>query len=251
MSISVCMATCNGAPFLREQVASILPQLDLADELIAVDDASSDATVAVLESFHDPRIRILRHAVNRGVIQTFEHALRESTGDILFLCDQDDRWHHDKVARVLHVFEGSPEITLVTTSVELIDGAGLPIGVSTKSAHQVRLGMIANLIKNRYQGCTMAFRRELLDATLPFPAGIPMHDSWIGLINACVGRAEYIAEPLVQYRRHGSTVTSGKRGATRLMVAQRWGLLRGLLGRTASLFRLRRRLKTACHTFAH
>lgn len=49
-----------------------------------------------------------------------------------------------------------------------------------------------------------------------------MHDSWIGLINAIVGRAEYIVEPLVQYRRYGSTVTSGKHGPAGLMAGQAW-----------------------------
>lgn len=226
-SISVCMATCNGAPFLREQVASILPQLGPADELVAVDDASSDNTVTILESFLDPRIRIFRHAANQGVIRSFEHALREARGDIIFLSDQDDRWHYDKVSRVLQVFKESPEITLVMTNAEFIDGEGLPLGVKTEGGDRIRLGMMANVIRNRYRGCTMTFRRCTLDWFLPFPADIPMHDMWIGAINNLYGKSYFIDEPLIAYRRHGNNLSpNGGRWIQR--IAWRWHLIKDL-----------------------
>ena len=61
MLISVCMATYNGAKYLREQVDSILQQefrhnSDVEMELVVSDDESTDDTVRILESYHDPRI---------------------------------------------------------------------------------------------------------------------------------------------------------------------------------------------------
>ena len=70
--VSVCMATYNGERFIREQVTSILTQLSPDDEIVAVDDASQDASVAILEDFRDPRIRIICQLENRGVLRTFE-----------------------------------------------------------------------------------------------------------------------------------------------------------------------------------
>ncbi len=243
--LSVCMAAYKGARFIREQVDSVLRQLGPEDELIVADDASPDETVAILEGFHDARVRVLRHPQNVGVIRAFESALAQARGEIIFLCDQDDVWLEEKVARVLAVFENSPATTLVLTNAELIDGQGRPLGQMLHTGARPPLGAAANLLKNRYQGSTMAFRREILEAALPFPEGIPMHDSWIGMVNALVGRAAYLPQGLIYYRRHESNATSPKHGPIRRMIAQRWGLLRALVGRRKALAHTRARLRSA------
>ena len=243
-SISVCMATYNGARFLGEQVASVLPQLRANDELIVADDASQDETVAILESVRDERVRILRQPRNAGVLKTFESALRQAMGEIVFLCDQDDIWREDKVASVLGAFENSPETTLVLTNGELMDTRGRLLGQMLHSGAPLPLGATANFIRNRYQGSTMAFRREILDAALPFPEHIPMHDSWIGLVNALVGKAAYLPQSLVYYRRHENNATSRNHGPLRRMGAQRWELLKALLRRSHALIQVRRALRT-------
>src|SRR5262245_13619427 len=88
--VSVCLATYNGVEHLREQVDSILADLGPHDEVVVVDDASGDATVALLEGFGDPRVRIVRSAHNQGHVRTFERAIREASGEIIMLSDQDD-----------------------------------------------------------------------------------------------------------------------------------------------------------------
>jgi glycosyltransferase involved in cell wall biosynthesis len=241
--ISVCMAAYNGARFIGEQIASVLAQLGSADELIVADDASTDKTVSILEGFRDPRLRVLRHAQNSGVIKAFERALRQATGEIIFLCDQDDIWRDSKVARVLAVFQNSPRTTLVLTNGELMDAHGHALGEFLHSGAHLPLGAVANLIRNRYQGSTMAFRREILDAALPFPAGIPMHDSWIGLVNALVGRAVYLPESLMLYRQHENNATSRRHGPIHRMLAQRWRLFKALVSRREALVRTRKALR--------
>jgi glycosyltransferase involved in cell wall biosynthesis len=238
------MAAHNGARFIREQVESILGQLAADDELVVVDDASSDETVAILESFSDPRLRIVRRERNCGVLQSFERALQEAKGEIVFLCDQDDVWRGDKVAEMLKVFDRSAETTLVLSNGELIDGRGRLLGQALHAGDRLPLGVPANLIKNRYQGSTMAFRREILAAALPFPEGIPMHDSWIGLVNGLVGKASYLPQKLIYYRRHGENATSRQHGPVRHMAAQRWGLVKALIARAGALTRMRKALRT-------
>jgi glycosyltransferase involved in cell wall biosynthesis len=237
------MAAHNGARFIREQIESILSQLSFGDELIVVDDASSDETVAILESFRDPRIRVIRQAPNCGVLKTFERALREARGGIVFLCDQDDIWRGDKVAKTMEAFERSPATTLVMSNGDLIDDRGRMLEEALHASDRLPLGVVANVVRNRYQGSTMAFRREILAAALPFPSGVPMHDSWIGIVNAVVGRAVYLPQKLVSYRRHGGNVTSRQHGPIRRMAAQRWGLLKALVCRTGALLRMRRELR--------
>ncbi len=239
------MAAYNGARFIAAQVASVLRQLGSDDELIVADDASTDETVRVLEGFRDPRLRVLRHVRNSGVVKAFESALRQATGEIVFLCDQDDVWREDKVASVLLAFQSAPGTTLVLTNGELMDGEGNSLGKTLYTSPHLPLGAAANLIRNRYQGSAMAFRREILEAALPFPEGIPMHDSWIGLVNALVGRALYLPQSLILYRRHENNATSRQHGPIHRMIAQRWNLLTALASRRKALARARKALRRA------
>jgi glycosyltransferase involved in cell wall biosynthesis len=226
--ISVCLAAYNGSAFLRDQVASILPQLGAADELIAVDDASSDDSVGILNSFRDPRIRIFRHTTNHGVIATFEHALSEAAGDIIFISDQDDVWREDKVERIQGRFSLCPDVSLVLSDVAVIDAAGRVTADSWIGSKRFRTSMLCNLMRNRYLGCTMAFRRHLLDLVLPIPDDTPMHDMWIGMVNEIFGKTEFIHEPLVFYRRHGKNVTTGKHAPVAQMLRWRIALAKNL-----------------------
>jgi glycosyltransferase involved in cell wall biosynthesis len=236
------MATYNGADFVREQIASILPQLGPDDEIVAVDDASQDASVAILEGFHDSRIRIIRQAENRGVVRSFERAIREAAGEIIFLADQDDIWHADKVATMQRAFTSDPGVTLVLSNKELIDSSGHPLSRELYGNGRFLPGVLPNLIKNRYQGSTMAFRRDILEAVLPLPDGIPMHDSWIGLVNAMIGRTVYLPEKLLFYRRHEGNVTIPRHGPLRWMLKQRWRLVSSLALRLGTMIRVKRSL---------
>src|SRR5262245_50643848 len=73
--ISVCMATFNGERYLAEQVRSILSELGPDDELVVVEDCSTDSTPALLRSFGDPRIKVYGNDRNRGVNYSFGRAL--------------------------------------------------------------------------------------------------------------------------------------------------------------------------------
>src|SRR3954463_2208062 len=90
--VSVCMAAYQGERYIALQLRSILDQLCDDDEVLIVDDASKDCTCGEIEAVQDPRIVLIRNGANRGVLRTFETALTRSSGDIIFLSDQDDVW---------------------------------------------------------------------------------------------------------------------------------------------------------------
>lgn len=205
--ISVCMAAYNGERYIADQLQSILRQRSDSDEVIVVDDASGDDTAAIVERFRDERIRIFRNPRNRGVAASFERAILEAQGDIIFLSDQDDLWKPDKVSRFMRVFN-DPKITLALSDANIMDAEGK---VSRQSYFQTLGGFVPgvmqNILRNHYIGCTMAFRRDILVYCLPFPKNVPMHDWWIGIVNDSFGKTAYIDEPLVDYRRHGQNVS--------------------------------------------
>jgi glycosyltransferase involved in cell wall biosynthesis len=106
------MAAYNGGAFVEAQLHSILPQLNSGDEVVIVDDGSMDDTLQRVTKIGDARVRLLRHEKNAGVVATFEDALRSATGDVLFLCDDDDLWAPTKVRKFLDVFERQADVGL-------------------------------------------------------------------------------------------------------------------------------------------
>jgi glycosyltransferase involved in cell wall biosynthesis len=203
--VSVCMATHNGATFLKEQLDSILLQLDKSDELIISDDHSSDDTLSILQSYNDPRIKIITHAQAIGVSQNFEASLAQSKGDYIFLADQDDVWMPSKKEIALRYLQ---QYDLVMSDCLVVDRQLAPQHSSFYILNGSRKGFLKNLIKNSYMGCCMAFSRKLLSRALPFPKDIPMHDQWIGIVGEMHFKVHFMNEVLVYHRKHYSNATT-------------------------------------------
>lgn len=212
--VSVCMAAYNGQRFIVDQLRSILAQLSEQDEVIVVDDASQDGTRDCITALNDSRIHLHRHRTNLGVLRTFEDAIRAASGDILFLSDQDDLWQPSKVAKTLVALDANPGVTLIATDTALIDEDGRMISESFFAGRgRFRSGLWANLARNRFGGCTMAFRAEIISDILPLPRRRHvLHDIWIGVRNSLSGhRSFYIDEPLVLNRRHSTNTTGNSK----------------------------------------
>lgn len=205
MKISVCMATYNGQDFVTSQLKSILMQIGTDDELIISDDSSIDNTIKIINNFNDRRIKLLTNNKFRSPVFNFENALKYSTGDVIFLADQDDIWKPGKVDITMNLLQ---KYDVVISDCELIDEYDNVIADSFFQLNRSRKGIFKNLIKNGYLGCCMAFNRPILDKALPFPKNIPMHDMWLGMIGAVYGTPFFCSERLVSYRRHGNNASS-------------------------------------------
>lgn len=203
MKISVCIATFNGEPYIKDQLSSIFPQLGSEDEIIISDDNSTDNTVDIIKSFNDQRIRLYINQF-RNPIFNFEFALSKCKGDLIFLSDQDDLWNSNKVKIVSELLK---EYNLIVTDCEVIDENGLIIHDSFFKLRNSDKGLIKNFIKNSYLGCCMAMKRKIIEKALPFPKSIPMHDIWIGMIAELYGITYFCNQKLVKYRRHGNNKT--------------------------------------------
>lgn len=199
MKISVCMAVYNGEMYLQAQVESILTQLQSADELVIVNDASQDDSLNVLKNVRDKRIRIFNNDQNLGILASFEKALQLAQGDIIFLSDQDDIWLPGKVTECVISLK---KHLLVVTDCKVVDHTLNEISPSFFQLRHSGAGVIKNIWKNSYLGCCMAFRRELLTLSLPIPAKIPMHDMWLGLVAQTQGSVLFLPQKLSLYRRH-------------------------------------------------
>jgi len=120
MTISVSIATYNRAPLVRQAVLAALAQSRAPEEIVVSDDASTDGTAEAIESLARPllsdgptRVRLVRQSRNSGGVGNWSAAVEATSGDLIALCSDDDRFlpgHLEASARYL---EAHPEIGLV------------------------------------------------------------------------------------------------------------------------------------------
>ena len=228
--ISVCIATYNGEMFIREQIDSILRQLSSDDEIIVSDDGSTDDTISIIISIDDKRIRIIEGPRKHSPTLNFECAMKEAKGDYIFLADQDDVWKPNKVEVCIKWLQN---YDCVVSDAEVTDSNLNPLYPSLYAIMQVRHGRIYNTIwKNGYTGCCMAFRRNVLKASLPFPKNIPMHDIWIGNVAAYKYNMKFIPDKLIMFRRHNETISCNGKGSKYSIWQQmkfRWSIIKNIV----------------------
>lgn len=205
--ISVCMACFNGEKYIDKMIESILVQLGPDDELVIVDDASTDQTFSVIQSFQDPRIIKIKNNKNLGPQKAFQKALRHSKGNYIFLADQDDVWLPGKVQKSLALFESNENLLLVAHEAKFTNETLQPIMAPKLNAYKNKT-FFKILLKNRFIGATMCIKRSLAMESLPLLGHTPMHDWWIVLIASLKKGVGYINEPLILYRRHEGTYTT-------------------------------------------
>lgn len=215
--ISIAMAVYNGEKYLPEQLASILKQLGKNDEVVISYNESTDETWKIINAFKekDERIKIFKCDV-KGVIANFNNAIENTQGDIIFLSDQDDVWNTSKISRMKEIFN-KENCILALHNCENIDGEGKKIPGDLFIRRNAKPGIMRNIIKNCYQGCCLAFKKELKAYICPIPSEVAMHDQWIGINAEIIGKVFFLDEKLIQYRRHELNV-SGDRIKTGLKI---------------------------------
>jgi glycosyltransferase involved in cell wall biosynthesis len=202
--VSIVLATYNGARFLEQQLNSLLAQDFRNFEIIAVDDCSTDSTVALLKEYAGrfSHMKVWTNDKNLGYVKNFEKAISLASGSYIATCDQDDIWQPDKISQLMQAIDN---YDLVYHDAELID-------VDNQSLN-LRISDIRNMVDisdPRYlaagtwiPGNSILFRADLVKKILPFPGNLP-HDYWI-IFNASAGKGvRYVDRPLVFYRQHSA-----------------------------------------------
>jgi glycosyltransferase involved in cell wall biosynthesis len=230
MSVSVALAAKDGARYLADQGASILPQLsaERGDELIISTDPSSDDTAEIAAELAKQFALIkLLQGPGKGTQANFELAIKACKGTHIFLSDQDDVWLPGKVTEVLKDFETSGAALIIHDAI-VVDEYLKVINPSYFAMRNSKPGVYKNFVKNSFVGCCMAFKAELIDIALPFPSQLPMHDQWLGLVASRYQTVSFLPLQLVQYRRHTRTATKNTHAGFFQMMLWRFNLLKAL-----------------------
>jgi hypothetical protein len=237
VSISVAMATYNGARFLSEQLASLAAQKHPPLELQVGDDGSSDGTLEILEEFGRTApfpVVVHRNASRLDVTENFLSTAGRCAGNWIAFCDQDDVWLPQKLARCARGIErGPPDLKLVAHNATIIfEGEARRYSKTfwRGADYRPRLGLPPHW---SCAGFTQVFRRDLL-TILPESAGRALrrkgvrdgHDFWIPTLAAATGSILLLGEPLALYRRHGDNVSDAVEQEPRSRPRKMWRALR-------------------------
>lgn len=217
MTSSVALCTYNGEHYIAEQLDSILNQTLPVSEIIICDDRSSDRTQDIVKEYaqkYPDLITVYENPENLGYVGNFEKAMNLCTGDLVFLCDQDDRWYSDKNEYITQFFKAHHKINIVTHNIKLF---GETVSSDEKITYWDIESVVPeefkdprNIIKrilyqgNVFPGMSMAIRNTFLKAHLPLKKIKPViiHDYELLLLAADQDTVWAEKSILGEYRIH-------------------------------------------------
>lgn len=207
--ISIAIATYNGEKYLREQLESLYSQTMLPDEIIVVDDCSTDNTITILEEYHQRYgLKYYINEKNLGVNKNFEKAILLCNGDYIALCDQDDVWLPHKIEttykKIKEIENNEPALV---SSLNISVDKDLNVLSKPKEGTDLNATDYSKTLLGHYsQGCTLMMNRKLVKQIIPLPENEIVYDIYIGLVAAMIGNKCIINEPLMLYRHHNNNV---------------------------------------------
>lgn len=221
MKISVAMTCYNGSKYLTEQLDSLRLQSRKIDEVRIIDDNSTDdSQILIKEYIKNHNLSdwvITSNPENLGWKKNFHKAILQTSGDIVFFCDQDDIWHDNKIELMVNTLIKKPDIKVLACRLNLIDSYGnsLPkmhdrFPFDSKNTSKV----IKNTVDSKFMytispGCTLAVKRELITKLYKEEVSKDLaHDGLFWKIGTCMDCAFVLDEALIDYRIHANNASN-------------------------------------------
>jgi len=195
---TVIIPVRNGERFVREALDSVLAQLGEGDEVIVVDDASTDGTLACVQGI-DPRVRVL-FAAGRGPSAARNLGIAAMRGEFVAFLDHDDLWPPDRHRQLLGALLGNPSANAAVGRVRMRVEADGQLGRYARMDGQVGIHVLPSCL----------YRRGLIERARGFSEDLRHGedvDFHLRLVEAGAEFAYCDADALV-YRRHGGNVTN-------------------------------------------
>jgi glycosyltransferase involved in cell wall biosynthesis len=215
--ISVLINNYNYCDYLPEAVQSILDQSVAADEIIVVDDSSTDASPFLLQEFmHHPRIKVILKDKNEGQLSCFHEGYKASSGDLIFFLDADDKYEETYLEKTVLFYKDNPECEFLFCGHKIFGDQEDCISPYLRD-RDLGYSTISALYAKSWVGgvtSTLSMKRFILDKILP----IPYVEEWRTRADDCLvfgasvvgARKFYMHKHLVKYRIHAENRFNGR-----------------------------------------
>lgn len=210
--VSILMANRNYGSYIAEAIGSVLEQTYQNVELIICDDASTDNSVEVIQSYmrRDARIKLLEREAGAGQGAAFSDLFAMSGGEILCFLDSDDTYLKHKVECVVQHFRTHPTVGLLAHPIRMVDAAGDYLG-SMPFRTRLEHGWIQGEVIRRggrwgyMAGGATCLRRDVAERIFPAPEEVTglFSDGYINVLGSLLTEVSSIPDALYNYRVHG------------------------------------------------
>lgn len=217
MKTSVLISTYNGEAFIEEQLTSLLEQTIQPDEVLIVDDCSTDVTYTKIQAFLERNSpdgwELSQNHHNKGFRANFRALAEMATGDLVFFCDQDDVWGKRKIETCIDLMTDYPDINLVCT--DYICSSNRPEASSLAPASSHGRWDIEKVYPHKgkpyvWLGCAMAVRTSFIREILPYWADDWAHDECVWCMAEASGGSVILHEAHLWHRVHDGNATGKK-----------------------------------------
>lgn len=229
--VIICMSTYNGEKYIKIQLESILKQTYKNIEIYVRDDGSKDNTIKILEEYEkEGKIHFIK-GENVGVVQSFYNCLKEAydKGEIFAYCDQDDKWHEDKIKKAVKAIEKEKQdIPLLYFSEFNYCNENLKF-TNKSNLNKKGTSFQNSLVECISFGISEVFNKKLAQKILESGTeDICFHDWWAYMISEGIGKTIYDNDATLEYRRTGNNVSPSGKGCIKLQI---YRIKKFLLGR--------------------
>jgi glycosyltransferase involved in cell wall biosynthesis len=200
-TVSIALCTYNGEEHIITQLESLINQTHKNIEIIIVDDNSCDNTfnICLLYAKNDSRIRVYQNEENLGFNLNFAKAMTLCQGEFIAISDQDDIWCLNKIEYLLAQWQ-EPTV-LIHHGYKIFTEEPVP-DIDSKPRNADKCTNIRYLLLGNYvQGCTVMFRRKLLECGFEFSSNV-YYDWLLGVVAYKNGYVQYCNTNLIYHRRH-------------------------------------------------
>lgn len=210
--VSIIMPVYNAEKFLKETVESMLNQTYTDFEFLIFNDGSRDRSLAVLQQYTDPRIRLIHSDQNRGYLYWLNAGIAESKGKYIARMDSDDISMPDRLDKQVSFLEQNPQIAIVGTGIVIFnDQTGEKSYHSLSSEQEIRWGLI---FKNRLIHPSVMMRRDaIISSEILYKQefyGSEDYRFWTEAIQHNLSVTN-LPSVLLKYRDHGNNFTKKNR----------------------------------------